>query len=680
MLITIGGLPPRASIWSSTVKLVDAGQTPPDADLAAGTVFSDFSPPAGSSNGRIAFAAQLANGGVSSTDDEGIWLWSPGSPTFPGTVVRLVRKGDPAPGIPGATFGTFVTAGAWGSAQDRPVFNGLGELYFRARYTPNGGSGAEYGIWKWQPGPPATISLVMRAPSDAPGPAGATLTDTFAVLPAYGGAGVYDLLSTPGGDVRASTIESSGALAAPLREGDPAPGISAPATISLAETPPIPDSSGGGILSTLLSNVDATQNHVIWSFDPTQTLNPIVQKGVTPVPGEEGSFFTLLAGLGATYSPTGLLGRERLVNYSANGARDLVFVGTTTSGLRGIWKRTQSTGVLAAVAKEGATNFYANTTLTGEPSFIGAGFNNNGTLAFIASLAGANVTSVNDTALFRTTTTSFFPYFRKGDPLQNPTNCVTSGTSLTSFGNVWLAPNSTFIAFFGSVTSTAFGVQTGIFQDFGEQCTPVNVCSPNQPCSPGACANGTCNSQGTVCNVTSFKPSMTVCRPAAGPCDTAESCTGTSANCPADLKMPANSSPAACNDNNACTADFCDGTSNACQHSATNEGVSCGTAPAGECTAPPVCSAGQCIPQFKAAGTACADDGNTCTFDLCDGASPTAPTRRRTTAPPATTRTLARRRTRVRTGCARAPTTRRPSSPAPRTSRSAAIPACARQA
>src|SRR5262249_49977238 len=61
-----------------------------------------------------------------------------------------------------------------------------------------------------------------------------------------------------------------------------------------------------------------------------------------------------------------------------------------------------------------------------------------------------------------------------------------------------------------------------------------------------------------------FKASSTVCRTAAGTCDVAESCTGTSAACPSDtVKSQGTSCPA---DANPCTTDTCNGVDGTCHH------------------------------------------------------------------------------------------------------------------
>jgi len=81
--------------------------------------------------------------------------------------------------------------------------------------------------------------------------------------------------------------------------------------------------------------------------------------------------------------------------------------------------------------------------------------------------------------------------------------------------------------------------------EIGEQC------EKNQDGSWPAC----CDS--SICQ---FKPASTICRVATGACDVAETCTGSSAACPADTKAPQGT---ACDDSSYCNGyETCDGTGN----------------------------------------------------------------------------------------------------------------------
>ncbi|MCK6545323.1 hypothetical protein L6R52_05595 [Myxococcota bacterium] len=83
------------------------------------------------------------------------------------------------------------------------------------------------------------------------------------------------------------------------------------------------------------------------------------------------------------------------------------------------------------------------------------------------------------------------------------------------------------------------------------------VIDRGEQCDDGNTANGDCCS--SACQ---FEPSSTVCRSAAGVCDVADYCTGTSASCPSDSKSTAVCRPVA----NACdvAAESCTGSTDSC--------------------------------------------------------------------------------------------------------------------
>src|SRR5438445_6763509 len=143
-----------------------------------------------------------------------------------------------------------------------------------------------------------------------------------------------------------------------------------------------------------------------------------------------------------------------------------------------------------------------------------------------------------------------------------------------------------------------------------------------EDCDLGA-ANGTA---GSCCAASCrFVTASTVCRAAANECDLADSCTGTSATCPADAVKPAGT--ACTDDGNACTADVCNGTSGApaCTHPAGNAGTVCRAA-VNECDVAETCTGTSTTcptDTFKSNTTACTDDGNLCTRDDCSGTSAT---------------------------------------------------------
>ena len=149
------------------------------------------------------------------------------------------------------------------------------------------------------------------------------------------------------------------------------------------------------------------------------------------------------------------------------------------------------------------------------------------------------------------------------------------------------------------------------------------VCRPEA----GDCdVSATCDGTSSTCPPNTFLPSGTVCRPVAGECDIAESCTGTSATCPTDLFVAAGTS--CTSDGNPCTLDQCDGSSAPCQHPAGNAGTVCRAAAgdcdtAGTCTGTSsTCPADVLLP----ASTVCRAAAGDCdTAGTCTGTSSACP-------------------------------------------------------
>jgi hypothetical protein len=130
---------------------------------------------------------------------------------------------------------------------------------------------------------------------------------------------------------------------------------------------------------------------------------------------------------------------------------------------------------------------------------------------------------------------------------------------------------------------------------------PADAFAPSTTTCTGISQGGLCDAQdyclGTANTcVDKFKASTVVCRADAGQCDIEEKCTGTSGTCPQDAFEPA--------------ATTCTGTS---------QGGLCDNDAADHCLG----TANSCVDVFKAADTACTDDGNQCTNDVCSGTSGT---------------------------------------------------------
>src|SRR5262249_1752594 len=98
----------------------------------------------------------------------------------------------------------------------------------------------------------------------------------------------------------------------------------------------------------------------------------------------------------------------------------------------------------------------------------------------------------------------------------------------------------------------------------------ITTCD-DRSCNQHVCATGICDPQTGQCVYTPV--AGTVCRASAGECDIAEVCDGRSLDCPADAKQPSGTS--CTSDGNPCTLDQCDGTNVTCQHPPGNAGVVC---------------------------------------------------------------------------------------------------------
>jgi len=154
-------------------------------------------------------------------------------------------------------------------------------------------------------------------------------------------------------------------------------------------------------------------------------------------------------------------------------------------------------------------------------------------------------------------------------------------------------------------------------------CNGTDVCSAGScghsgnPCIGGGICGDNCNEAADNC----FDAAGTTCRAANGVCDQAETCTGSSADCPANDFLDSGVCRA---QNGICdVAESCNGSSANCPVDGfVNEGTVCRAAD-GECDIAEQCTGGNgaCPADgFVANGDPCSTDGNVCTDDVCDGA------------------------------------------------------------
>jgi cysteine-rich repeat protein len=164
----------------------------------------------------------------------------------------------------------------------------------------------------------------------------------------------------------------------------------------------------------------------------------------------------------------------------------------------------------------------------------------------------------------------------------------------------------------------------------GTECRPsAGPCDVAESCTGGSAdcpadgfANGTecrpsagdcdpaesCDGSGAACPPDALDPAGTPCRPAAGPCDVAEVCNGQSPTCPADAKQPAGT---VCDPASApCEEDsVCDGSSNGCPP---NDLITICFSGDGCCPAGAVCNANQDSDCAPSCGNGRVESGEEC--------------------------------------------------------------------
>jgi cysteine-rich repeat protein len=191
-----------------------------------------------------------------------------------------------------------------------------------------------------------------------------------------------------------------------------------------------------------------------------------------------------------------------------------------------------------------------------------------------------------------------------------------------------LLPNGRVLVAGGDLDTSGRGTATA--EVLVEDTCGNGVLDTGESCDDGNHTNGDCCSG--LCEI---EPAGTVCRAAAGGCDVAEVCDGTTTTCPADSLRPAafvcRPSIGECD-----LAEQCAGGTSACPPDAAQPaGTTCGPAPSGACDAPDTCSGGvgasaTCTSVFVAAGTPCGA-GASCSLgtqtssSICSGSAAICP-------------------------------------------------------
>jgi len=363
--------------------------------LAAGAKFLQLGSNAVLSHeGLYVFTATLqTNKFLEITSANNSGIWT----NFFGSPAALARKGDLAPGTRnGASFDTFINA--------LVSANSSGQIAFRTvlKTTRGVSSATKYGIWMWDG---AQLALIVRGGDQAPGtPTGVVFSEPKAPLLRDAMLSFYATL-TPTGSVTSSNdtgiwVLENGAVTLLAREGSPAPGAPLGAVFNLLPETLAGNDQGDLIFTATLREgpgITTSNNDGIWARSPAtaNALTLIASEG-SPAPQTP-------AGVVFTAFDTAVVsggGREAFTANLLDGNG-----GVTTANDRGLWMRS-TTGQLALVLREGDTIAVSQTdirevadiTLDKSSETGAAGFSGGASINVIVNFTNGSSAILNCTA------------------------------------------------------------------------------------------------------------------------------------------------------------------------------------------------------------------------------------------------------------------------------------------
>ncbi len=312
------------------------------------------------SAGEVAIHRDVIGDDVTAVSDRGIWAGPPGD------LQLVVRKGDPAPGLP---------SGATIRSMSGSELSDNGGFAFRSSH------GSDFTIWKTSGD---SLELVTTTGDPAPGIPGVSFK--FLLPPAVNAFGEVAFLTTLLGDgvdeTNSESIwsERSGTLEMIARSGDQATGtpegvVFGGSTRGRSLSGVFSDDAGGVLFSSVLTGdgIDDTNNRGFWS-DTFGTLDLVARLG-DQAPGlADGTIFT------------NHFGRSII-----NAAGQVAFVGRfDENGVEktGIWAQDRM-GILQLVVREGGElEVSPGEYLTADGIHFDFAFGDQGHLAFGANVQG----------------------------------------------------------------------------------------------------------------------------------------------------------------------------------------------------------------------------------------------------------------------------------------------------
>jgi hypothetical protein len=216
------------------------------------------------SNGKIVFSANVIGGGVSTTNDSGIWSVDSNSREL------IAAEGSQAPGAPsGLNFGSFSAYAVNGAGNTLIVASLIGEVIDQ---------NINYGMWSESTG---ALDIIVRTGSQAPGtPSGATFS--FLRQPVLNANGLVTFQASLTGTGVDSTNSSgiwsdgSGVLELVARTGSRPPGT--PDGVSF-NSMFFPTMNAAGQISFQGRMSGAQTGYGIWTTDVNGILRLVVRAG-----------------------------------------------------------------------------------------------------------------------------------------------------------------------------------------------------------------------------------------------------------------------------------------------------------------------------------------------------------------------------------------------------------------
>ena len=372
-------------------------------------------------------ADSISNSGTSYGEDK-VFV------TLPASTIPVSATGDESTGIDGAAFATF------GS----PAINDDGELALQAFVSGTGVTAVNRSVIWAESG--SSRALIARTADLAPGGGVfATLRDPIFNRNAH--AAFFATLATGTGGVAAANASgiwatTSGRLTMIARAGNQAPGCAAGTRFSAFSKIVLTDLDQVIFLATL--GVTTDNNQGMWVADSHGALKLLVRKGGILKIGTTTKTVLSFSILG---SPTVTGGQSR--NFNRSGM--LTGLVTFTDGTMGIFKLSTS-GIASMVAvKNGASPGIKSAKFS---AFGNPAINDAGRSAFLASVAGAGISSANNTGIWADSSINRLLIARSGAAAPGVSNGLFSALSDPAYNN------RDKVAFFGTLKVGAAGVTT----------------------------------------------------------------------------------------------------------------------------------------------------------------------------------------------------------------------------